>query len=324
MRYWLAFLLFLCVMLALAVALGVFLLGLPFAPVIAAAVVLYCAAVELDVLPPGRPLARARREAKLDQAAPHTDMDDALYRAAQLTGEVGAGARASAGGGHATRARLPAADDPLYAEPRYSYLPYTPPGQRRRHPFVLAAAAGMGVIAAGGLWFGLGTLALGGGGSNATNPNGVDNGGGRVISGAQAADTPTPAPTVAPGETETPEATPGTPTAKPTPRGTKVVQVASLTGRWQITDSVTSTGEGSGQTYRFIVELKEAGSAITGLGDGLAITGTRQGNLVQVQFVQSGHSGVFEWTATSDDVLQGSFSVDNGGSSGRSVGSRIR
>jgi len=142
--------------------------------------------------------------------------------------------------------------------------------------------------------------------------------------------TPQPMPASAtargtPGRPLTPLATiPARSTPLPAASGAAPGQSAvDLSGTWQITDSVTY-GAGSGQSFSFGVALSQQGTAISGSGDGLSLSGTVNGTAVHVSYTQdNGTTGSFDWTAGADGgSLAGTF-TNSSGNGGTSAGQRL-
>ena len=94
-----------------------------------------------------------------------------------------------------------------------------------------------------------------------------------------------------------------------------------LTGRWTIVDTVT-TGDDSGATYMFTVNIVEDGSTITGSGSQLQFVGTRSGNTLHVEYTRAGGTGSFSWTVDQDGTLNGSFADYAASNSGTSRATR--
>ncbi|MCC7366192.1 MAG: hypothetical protein IT303_17680 [Dehalococcoidia bacterium] len=140
---------------------------------------------------------------------------------------------------------------------------------------------------------------------------------------ATATPSPTPSPTPEP-PTPTPtvarrtEPTPAPPTPVPTlaPQTSRST-AASIGGTWEIVDTVTY-GPGQGETYRFEVDLRQAGGVVTGGGAGLDLVGERQGDRIVVAFEREGATGYFIWWVADGETLWGEFrdnGAENGGTS---------
>ena len=123
--------------------------------------------------------------------------------------------------------------------------------------------------------------------------------------------TPTPA------RTRTPS-----PTEQPTPIATAVA--LNVSGTWHLTNTIIdATGRATNKaTYPNLV-LQQQGSAVTGSGNGLALSGILTGNALQASYRESnGPSGTFEWTFSSDATSFGGRFTNTVPSSGTSEGQR--
>lgn len=93
---------------------------------------------------------------------------------------------------------------------------------------------------------------------------------------------------------------------------------ANFAGRWRVTDTVTQ-GSNAGETFTFDVALSQQGNRITGGNGGIQISGTVEGDVATLQYVQPalGLSGAFVWTMVSPDRAEGTFtnSFPNAGNS---------
>ena len=131
-----------------------------------------------------------------------------------------------------------------------------------------------------------------------------------------------------PATAEPPAPTPVPPTPTPVPpRATPATQpqleAGWMSGRWQITDTVTQ-GPDTGASFAFVVTLNEAGGRVSGSGDGLSLDGARQGTLIRVDFFRTGAAaGVFEWQVQPDGTLVGTFEDFGGNNGGVSVARRL-
>ncbi|MGI8926880.1 MAG: hypothetical protein ACR2HN_09585 [Tepidiformaceae bacterium] len=129
---------------------------------------------------------------------------------------------------------------------------------------------------------------------------------------------PTPSATAVP-PTATPTALPATPTPVPPdptpPPARATAGPISLTGRWQIVDTVT-TGRDAGQTFTFTVDMQESLNLIVGSGGGFILLGERRGASAIVSYTRIGGSGVFRWLVQSDGTLSGTFEDLGAGNSG--------
>lgn len=133
--------------------------------------------------------------------------------------------------------------------------------------------------------------------------------------------TRTPAPAAA---SRTATRPPQRPVATATPdRSAFTEPAADLSGSWQITDDV-SYGPGSGQSFSFSVTLRQQGTAFSGTGDGLSISGTVNGFSLHADYVQdNGSGGSFDWTLAPDGAsFSGSF-TNSSGNGGASSGQRL-
>jgi hypothetical protein len=94
-----------------------------------------------------------------------------------------------------------------------------------------------------------------------------------------------------------------------------------LNGVWHVTDA--PEGVAAGRTFSFDVTLTESASAVSGQGDGLALEGSHQGDIVSLAFTEGGSSGRFTWRLQPDGSMSGRFEQLTGGrSSGTSVAKR--
>ncbi len=149
--------------------------------------------------------------------------------------------------------------------------------------------------------------------------------------------TRSPAPATRSPEPVTPSPTPTrpatrTPTQMPQPRpaatnspdaGAGGWGAIDLSGSWQITDGVTY-GPGSGQSFSFTITLSQRGTAFSGAGDGLSISGTVSGATLHAEYAQdNGSDGTFDWVLAPDgDSFNGTF-TNSSGNGGTSSGQRL-
>lgn len=144
--------------------------------------------------------------------------------------------------------------------------------------------------------------------------------------------TEAPAATVAAGETSaaTPAdldvpAEPPTPTPTPDPivTETEALQAGWLTGRWEVTNTV-ERGPGTGETTSIVVDLHEAAGQVEGTGEGLTLSGVRQGEAFAIIFRRpDGSGGRYVWTTRPDGRLAGTFAEEATGNSGTSTAHRL-
>ena len=134
---------------------------------------------------------------------------------------------------------------------------------------------------------------------------------------ATATTPPPPTPTLTQRAEPTPVPATATRTPTPAPR-----PAGSLSGRWEIVDTVTY-GPGVNESYTFVVQLRQTGSAVSGSGGGLELTGERQGDRVVVSFERSGGAGFFIWIVQASDRLTGTFRDDGAANGGSSVARRL-
>jgi S1-C subfamily serine protease len=114
---------------------------------------------------------------------------------------------------------------------------------------------------------------------------------------------------------------PGRLTATPTPRA--AVSNADISGRWELTDTVTF-GQDKGRSFTFTTDVSQAGVNVVGTSSGLTFSGTRTGDRVRVTFVRAGGTGYFDWTVSSDGRLLGTYEDQGAANGGTSVGVRAR
>lgn len=126
---------------------------------------------------------------------------------------------------------------------------------------------------------------------------------------------PTPTPVQRAQPTPVPPTATRTPIPEPRPAG-------SLSGRWEIVDTVTY-GPGANESYTFVVQLRQTGSALGGSGGGLELTGERQGDRVVVSFERPGGAGFFIWVVQGSDLLAGTFRDNGAANGGSSVARRL-
>lgn len=190
-----------------------------------------------------------------------------------------------------------------------------------------------------------------------TNPNGQSatlRGGIAVLAAISAAARPNSAPSAEPATTATvpapapthppsspsPAAEPATrtpsvplraatqppqrrPTATATPAPWGAAGQVDLTGRWQITDTV-SYGAGGGQSFGFSVTFSQQGATFSGAGDGLSISGTVSGLTVEATYTQdNGSGGTFAWTLSADGSSFAGTFTNSRGNGGSSSGQRL-
>lgn len=337
-RYLLSALLFLATLVGVAALAGALLPGVNALLLALVAAVLYPIGLALDVLPPGRPDNAFRDDGWLASENDRLLDDD---------GEDDRGPAAVAGAGTswqtAPTQRI-RREDILSAS--YVAGPGQAPAERRGIP---AAAAVIGGIAAL-LLAGAAAIALlqrdGGDGTVFQGDGedavaGVSPPGGEEDAATAAPPSPTAEPTEAPptpaatatAEPPTPTPVPPTPTPVP-PAPTPVPQRAApatqqqleagwMSGRWQITDTVTR-GPDAGASFTFLVTLTEADGRVTGGGDGLSLDGARQGSTIRLDFFRTGAAaGVFVWQVQPDGTLVGTFEDFGGNNGGVSVARRL-
>ncbi|MGE5596457.1 MAG: hypothetical protein ACM3S1_10550 [Hyphomicrobiales bacterium] len=318
-RYWISAFLFLLILSGFAAALGALLPGVGPILLAIAGGLFYVIAVALDLLPPGRP--GAKHEAAPDP--PGHDYERVLTRWEQRATAQPFVYRTEAPG------RVPATYTLL------GYQPHDDDREREANQAIVGGifgALGVALIAA------VLTASTSNGGPKLTLDGiardavaGVEPPPAQLAEAAPA-DTPSPTPTTAPStptpeptETPTPAPTPTPPTPTPTPdplsAAAEALQAGWMTGRWRITDTITS-GPGSGAAFTFVAELKETGGEITGGGQGLTFTGHRTGNGIRIDFRrEDGSGGSFEWSILPDGTVAGTFR--DGNVSGTSIATRL-
>jgi hypothetical protein len=107
-----------------------------------------------------------------------------------------------------------------------------------------------------------------------------------------------------------------------TPQATVTAAPTDISGRWALVDTVTN-GPGTGAQFSFAITISQQGSAVSGMGSGLTLTGVIDGGTIRASYVQdNGSTGGFVWSldATSG-AFTGSF-TNSIGNAGESVGQR--
>jgi hypothetical protein len=317
---------------AVVAGLGIFVArwaGLPILIVVLAALLTYLAGLLVGVLPPGRP------------PPPSTRDDISTHDTEPIWPYV-----------------VPPAQPPPRPPPPSHQRTWPPQEERRRDYGFDDAGEGaswaawtlailiLGVAAGGTALL---TIALGAGGNSdpPAAPSPED-----TAEPASLANTPTPSPvpptstatltsTATPTETATPTPTPRSPTPTRTPRpptATATVtptdtpeatqtpapgrrssrnESASLTGRWLLVD-IVSFGPDAGRTYTFTITLSHTGDRVTGGGDGIALEGSLDGQVLTLTYTRTNGEGVFVWSMLSNNLLVGDFrdhTAQNGGPS---------
>jgi hypothetical protein len=320
-RYWLSFAVFFTVVTALAAIVGGAILGFPLVAVVGIAAVAYLLAVASDLLPPGRPLARELHD---EQAWGHDGMhrrileqDMTVYRAPESA---------------ALRADTP--EPPEAGEPDMPVAEAdgASPAARRTPPPILTLLAAAGLVVVVLLMAGF----AGGRTGGAAAGRGPERS--SVLGFAAPTATPTTSPVtpVTASPTERPVAspastastTPATATAAPTlsptpPPAATAAAVSNISGRYRLIDTISS-GPYAGQQYAFNVTLTQLGSAVSGNGGGLKLTGNRIGNHLHLEFSRGKGTGRFDWEIQADGNLAGTFTDDAAGNSGASSATRGR
>lgn len=110
---------------------------------------------------------------------------------------------------------------------------------------------------------------------------------------------------------------PATPQATSTPSSEALVEIPALSGRFRITDTITS-GNGAGTVVSFDITLQQTGSLVSGGNNDLSVSGRMDSGMLIAQFVQPalGYSGTFRWRLdASGGVGEFASSVPNSGTS---------
>lgn len=114
-----------------------------------------------------------------------------------------------------------------------------------------------------------------------------------------------------------------TPTPDPIVVETEALQAGWLTGRWEVTNTV-ERGPATGETTTVIFDLHEAAGQVDGTGEGLTLSGVRQGDAFVVTFRRPDDSaGRYVWTTRPDGRLAGTFADETSGNSGTSTARRL-
>jgi hypothetical protein len=129
---------------------------------------------------------------------------------------------------------------------------------------------------------------------------------------------PAPAPVQEPPRNGPPRGEPPPPSEPPR----EEAPARSIAGIWRISDSPTF-GAGVGETYTFIVTIRQDGGSVSGSGDGLVLNGSIAGRSVEVSYTQGQYSGTFSWQLNGNGRrMVGSF-TNSSGNGGISVAERV-